>query len=415
MNEPQGWAPGAPSPARPSSLSSPTPPAGAGSGGPASAPTPVRIQASSPPAPRFDSISLDAELDSPSRFVAPELTAGGAPPTPWRRIAALFACSIVVGVITGAAYVMWLRPLPVDEAVTVVEGSATTRPAHATPRAVVSDYFAALMAGNIDEALSLGPRGGTGSGALLTDEAYAETRRISPISDVHVHAADPGADEVEVSYRLGTTLVDTAVPVTPSSDGGFRLTRTTVSVSFALAHDATLPLLVNGQPVGQGQHVEVVPGSYVPTTGEPLVGYAPGSSLEVRALATPDAPQQQLQPELTAEGRAAFLAAAKDSLQECLARQDLTPAGCPMARATSRSVTPGTVVWELGGDPLSKARPVLTDTDPTTARLAVDLPLTLSVDYADGTRTRNQRVDAHAVASAVMLGEAADVAVVWSR
>ncbi|WGT47847.1 hypothetical protein [Tessaracoccus lacteus] len=417
MSDQQGWTPGAPAPARPAQHD-----------GPLSQETPVRPDGEARPrpdatssAPSFAAIELQSALvrsQDQSRFVAPDLAeAGVKPPLPWRRLSWVFAIVVAVGIVAGFAYVTWFRNVEKDAEVAVIVDSVDpAQVAAQTPQDIVRDYFAALADGDIAKALTMGPRGGTGSEALLTPEVYAVTAALTPISDVEILTTDPAATEVDVRYRLGDSQVDTAVRITRLDTGEYRLTRTTVPVQFQITGSDNLPLIINGATVAQGQTFEVVPGRYELSTGRTLLEYPESSAIEIQTLARPDLTRHPASPQLTDLGRTALMSAARESLDRCLAQQSLAPTGCPFGLSSDKAVVPSSIHWTLLNDPWADTTPSLSADDQSIAVLTIGLRLQLSVDYADGTRSPGQEFSDTVQATANMLGEtSSDVAIFWER
>lgn len=352
----------------------------------------------------------------PSRFEAPAPEEPpGRPPTPWRPLLAGALSLLLVGVLIGVSYVTWFRPSAADPDVTVkASQQATQEMRSATPHEIVTAYFDALAQGDIERALAMGELGGTGSEALVTPAAYAVTRQLSPLSDLHIHTEDPAATELEVSYTLGDQRIDTSVRTVRLDTGEYRMARTTVPVQIQVPGGDNVPLLVNGQSVPQNRTFELVPGRYQLATGLQLIAYPEASAFTINSLARADETVLTVSPQLTEVGRDALLAAAKASLRRCINSHQVAPEGCPNRMQVNRPVVASSIAWELIGDPWRSGTPTLDPADQSVAVLTVRVRARLSVDYTDGSSSPGQEIDTAVQVRASMLADdPASVIVTW--
>lgn len=338
------------------------------------------------------------------------------PPFPWRAVLLVFALVTALAVAGGAAYVLWLRqpePDP-DTIVQVPQGRETVR--LRSPQDAARDYLQALAAGDIRTALSLGEVGGIGSRALLNSDVHARMRERAPLTDITILTEDPNATEVEVSYTLAGEPVRTSIPVVRNDAGGYELQRTTVTVVIELAQAEALPLRVNGVEVQKFAPFEVVPGFYEVSTGLSFIEYPSDNSFLIGSLGFAAETRLTATPRLTADGQEALRAAVRRSLDDCFARRQLAPEGCPQSITAPQPVNPDTIQWRLVGNPLADVQPTLLPQDLTRGTMTVDLRYTVTFDYLDGSTSGTNTAARSPRATANMLGnDPSRVNVVWEQ
>ncbi len=415
MGHGDGWHPTAPRPDH-----------SGGPAGPQHQATPVRplVQGAAAPGPgaprlepQFDARGMQSVLTRArdhSRFEAPVVEEEAQRrPLPVRGLLAGLVAILLLGIFAGFAYVTWFRP-SVDDPKVIVKPTATNsqQVSSTTPQEVVSRYFDALAAGDIELALAMGPRG-TGSEALISPAVFARTAELGRISDVEILTTDPEATEVEVRYQVGGEQVDATMQLNRTDSGAFQLTRTTLEVRIQFAGSGSVPLLINGQQVQPGQTYELVPGRYDMTTGLPFVDYPSANDFTVRSLWRADLSTQTATPELTEAGRSAFLDAARRSLNTCLASSSAQPEGCPVSVQVRKQ--PQTLQWHLDNAPFSNARATLSADDQAYAVLAVNIAAHASMTFADGSTSAGTTTVYTATAQAAMTGTpGADVWGTWN-
>ncbi len=231
-----------------------------------------------------------------------------------------------------------------------------------TAQDAVRGYLDALVTGKASDALAfaLTPPADV---RFLTDDALAASRKTEPWTVVRVEAVE-GTGQVEVPVVLSFDGQERQVTIAAvSTDRGWRLPSVAGQVSLAgIAPE--LPLLLDGQQLGNEAVIAVFPGVHTVTDG----------LAEVDAGAKPvivDAPEQTvsviLNPELTKEGKAVLQKLAVASMKKCLAQRSLSPEGCPNVAALEQGkpVTKS-IRWSLQGDPWKKATYSVTATAPTT-------------------------------------------------
>lgn len=359
--------------------------------------------------PVFDAVGMQSVLTrarDQSRFVAPPIEPKREPRRfPLRALLAVFVGIVVLGVVAGIVYVTFFREHEVDPGVLAKPTATASNQVKAqTPQEIVEAYFAALRAGDIERALAMGPRGGNGSERLLTPETYQVTMEQSPIGDVEILTREQDATRVKVRYHLGDRPIDAVIDLDRLDTGEYQLKRTTVPIQISVPGGDGVPLIVNGQKIDQGQVYEVVPGEYRLTTDLPYIAYSDASRITVVTLEAPELQKFAPVPQLTESGRAAFIASASRSLDECLAAKRKAPPNCPISMAKGAAVDESSITRTLTNDPWTTARPSLTASDQGEAEMTVTLRYTLSYQLTDGARQQAQAQQAVITARANLLG-----------
>ncbi|OYN87508.1 hypothetical protein [Parenemella sanctibonifatiensis] len=273
-------------------------------------------------------------------------------------------------------------------------------------------YLNALAAGDIDTALSLGPRG-PGADTLLNTEALQESLTRTPLRDITVYEPDPAAPNlVNAAYTLGGQQVRTSFGVHRENDGSWVLDRSTVTLTITATRTDGVPLLINGIEVTENT-LEVVPGSYAIATGLPFLDYDPAGDVLATSLdAYPSL--TILEPRLTEEGTEALQARAMESLDECLTRRSVDPEGCPQSVDPGSAVVPDSARWTSARDPWPQAQQRLSAEDKGTAEMSVPLDLRLTVTFASGGTTTDAPVQIAAMLNADMRVASEDaIDIVW--
>lgn len=418
-----GWHPAAPRPPQVPSDKDPARPAADQGDWPASLSTPARPipQAAPPNTPNFDAVGMQSVLTrarDQSRFVAPDIEPERERrPFPVRALLFGFVGVLVIGVVAGMIYVNFLRPHEIDTDVLAKStATASNQVAALTPQEIVTDYFTALAEGDIDTAMAMGPKGGQGSSILLTPEVYARTMEKSAIADLTVVTTDPEATEVQVTYTLGGRPVEATVALQQVDSGQFQLRRTTLPVRVSVPGGEDVPLFINGQQVEHDQIYEVVPGRYELTTGMPYIAYPATDAFTIDKVGRDQEPRQiDASPELTEQGRRAFIQAASESLNACMAAKTLAPANCPIGLTSDGApVVESSIERTLEGDPFADARPRLSLQKLTQAESPLTFQYTYSWDFVGGSRQRPRQATETVWVRANVLGDA-PLTVTWHR
>jgi hypothetical protein len=150
--------------------------------------------------------------------------------------------------------------------------SQSTAPQN-TPRPsdAVAAYLQALAAGDATSALSYAADPAP-SGPLLTNEVLAESRKLTPLTEIQVPVIeDQNAKSVSATYTLGSSTVSESFDVVKVANA-WKLSRAVKDLDLSFIVDGPVPLKINGVKVAQ-EAVAVLPGSYAFTSGLPYVGY----------------------------------------------------------------------------------------------------------------------------------------------
>lgn len=409
MNHPGGWQPALPP------------------DGPLSPTTPVRPLTGDEAPPlsvdTFDAVGMQSVLTrarDQSRFVAPVIEEETSRrPLPVKALVWSTIIVLILGVAIGVFYVSYLRPVEQPPDTIPLPAPATSGAAPAvttqTPQEIVRDYFTALSTGQVERALAMGPRGGSGAQDLLNPNVVNHAREMLPISELEILSDDQRATEIPVRYRLGAENYETTVYLTLLDTGEYQLARTTATVEFSVPGGQNLPLVVNGLEVDPSQPYEVVPGLYELSTGLPFVDYSEASNLEVPGLAREAPYNVNVTPELTEAGETALIDAARRSLNECIAQHTMAPQGCPNRAGSQARVIDSSARWSLNNNPWTQTAPTLTAEDQSIALLRVPITTTLNFEYADGGSSTGRPVTTRVEARAPMAGADPEaITVTWS-
>lgn len=389
-------------------------------GQPQSQPTPPRQpRPVAPGVHGFGAADLQSALTrtrDESRFSAPEIVEERAPRTiPVKALLAIFVTILILGILGGFVYVTYLRGRDIPPDVIVKPtGEASNQVRAQTPQEIVSEYFEALAAGDIERALAMGPRGGNGSERLLSQQAFSRTRELSKVGGLQILTTDPEATKVQVTYRLGESPVNAEIALDRLDTGEYQLKRSTVPIQIDVPGGEGVPLRVNGEAIDQGQVYEAVPGVYQLETGLPFISYPETSRISVITLDDVGIQKSSPVPQLTQAGLDAFISAASDSLDGCLAERRKAPKGCPIGMDPGLPIVESSITRSLANDPWVTARPSLKSSRQSQVEVTVTVAYRLSYTWNNGgtqNPTREQKV---ATVSADMLGTDPDqVKVVW--
>lgn len=298
---------------------------------------------------------------------------------------------VLLAVLTGVVYVQFIRKPPVDDAVKVPDASSSASKAKVLRGDdVVRQYLAALAAGDVAKALSYGPTGGNGSQALLSKNAYAASLKAAPLSNIDVPTTDANASEIPASYTLGTQQVKTSFRVIKQDNGSWQLEKTTATFRMQGTKVENVPIKINGVAVNWETPLELVPGSYVLSTGLPFIAFDAGDSLTLLNLNYSDITVHNAAPALTEQGQKALIDAGRRTLQACASRKEMRPANCPNGLTSAAKIDPATIEWKLVGDPFEGVRPGLSATDQSRAEVNLVATFTFSGRVAGTQRQINE-------------------------
>lgn len=396
--------------------------------GPSSAATPprpgtgiIRPMPTAGDGPSFEALAMQSVLTrarDDSRFAAPTPAPDNAGPRrklPVRTLLLIAVGVLVLGVVGGTVWVTFFRDVPID-AETIIKVPEDEAEEIRSPQEAVLGYFEALADGDIEAALTYGPPPASEhSHVLLTSEAYSAMPPDARPSDISILTDDPLATEVDVTYMIAGEKVSRPIRVTRLASDSYELERTTVAIQLEMVSGDNLPVFVNGVPVGHRVPLEVVPGTYSPSTGLPFVEFPTTSSITIRSLAHTDVTGHQITPALNEQGRTAFLEAAKSSLERCMSSTELAPEGCPNSIQAPEEVVPGSVKWELQNKNVwASAVPKLSSRDQTVAVATIAMELRVTMDYTLGRDSGPRQWPQNVAVSATMLGgDASSITVRW--
>lgn len=381
----------------------------------------IRPMPSSQDGPSFEAIAMQSVLSrarETSRFEPPPPEEGPreSRPFPLKTVAAVLVITLVIGAVLGIVYVRFLRVPGTGGPDVIVQptANASEHAGAASPQEVVEGYLQALSEGDITEALRHGQRAGSGSTALLTPEAYANMPVESRPSNIEILPTETSATEVSVRYTLDGELVEQTYRTVRQSDDTYLLDKDSITATWQVPAGGNLPVFINGIEVDHTQPLQLVPGTYELTTGLDFIAFPTSSRVTIQSLAYDADPVFPLNPELTDEGRAAFLEQARASLNRCLATQSLDPDGCPNSVRVSQQVDPSSIVWELNNDPWSGFTATLDGADQSRATASVSLSMSVTMDYATGLSAGTTPINTTVRLGANLLGNDPEtIQVVW--
>lgn len=280
-----------------------------------------------------------------------ELPAG--PP----RRKALIAAAIGVGVLVLAA--AGLLVTDTVRAQRAEERRAAARAAAGdAARDAVQTYLQALVDADAEAALAQART--APAGTLLTDEVLAASQERGGLAEPTTTGADleqdadgrVGRGTVTARYTVAGQERSVTYDVT-NTPGGWRLDDVTATATLGAA-----PVRVNGVTASGEQ--EVFPGAYdIAATSDRVVLDEPAGSVTDPA----EPVDWAARPTLSEKGRRDAIEAGRRALDACLARKELTPAGCPMIqwRPGDIAVDTPTITYTLEGDPWAEFEPRLSD------------------------------------------------------
>src|SRR5699024_6476573 len=249
-------------------------------------------------------------------------------PPPGQQKSALPVLLVVVGIVVG---LLLIATVAVVAVVTLSK----------KPEDAVKGYLEAVQAGNAAEALSYAEEPPSDT-TLLTDEVLQKSNELGGITDIEIRSSSDSV--VRASYRVGDQTALTSYEVTQTDDGwklktvAFRLGLRSVTKNAAL--------VVNGVEAPDTEGAQVFPGSYELGTGSEWYEWTtteivvPGGEGSVVPGMV----------KLTDEGEKAARDAIESWLDDCLAKKELKPKGCPfqLSRVNGTPDT-STITWSIPG------------------------------------------------------------------
>lgn len=238
--------------------------------------------------------------------------------------------------------------------------------------APVAAYLSAVADGRSADALALLAAPPT-STTLLTDQVLAASTKAAPITEVAVTLT--GVNQVTATFKADGKPVTMTIPIT-QVDGRWKVADGLAEITIPNAW----PVTVNGTPAGASRTLTVFPGTYTVASTSGYLSYGTVPAITVGSVAASTVT-------LTDPGKTAIVAGWKATIDECLKRQDLQPAGCPFGVALTPGWTakPETISWTMSSDPLAQAQPVAT-ARAGVFEASVTLPVTVKATYVGSGR-----------------------------
>lgn len=252
-------------------------------------------------------------------------------------------------------------------------GGATAK---ASPADGARQFLEAVAAGDSARALALQVDAPT-ERSLLTDEVLTESRQRAPISNIRVTLDTPTA--VELTYQLGAREAKARFLPVRQPDGTFKVQRGTTTVQ--VSRPRQVPVLINDTHLSVNE-VQAFPGAYRLSTGLANLEFADPEF----TVSGPEAfPRLAPAAKLSQTGEAAFLAAAKDQLNECVKAKELNPPNCPQSVRLPDGVEaqPNSINWSVVGDPFVGATPKLNLNDESVAEVRVNVQMRITASTRD--------------------------------
>jgi len=363
--------------------------------------------------------SMLGATEDQSRFAAPEDPAGRSRlplALPLKSLVILAVTMVVLGVSAGVLWVTVFGTQGVEESASATP-TGDFQDKQSSPREAVLGYLQALADGRAEDALAFGPPSTTENSTLLLEQSSHDAMPSeSRPSNIRILTEDPLATEVTVEYEISGELVSTTIRTERRDDDSYAVERTTATVQLLVAGSDNLPVLLNGVRIDPGQSLAVLPGTYRPSTGLPLIDFLDAEPLEVSMLVDTDTVVYPVNPELTPTGRTGFVQAVKTSLERCIASGDPAPTGCPNEVRPPKEVVPGSVTWELQEPDIvwELFKPALSPEDQTVATATLSMQLTVAMDFTDDQGSSIDDIFLNVPVSATMVGDdPASISVVW--
>ncbi|WP_157975719.1 hypothetical protein [Brachybacterium sp. YJGR34] len=271
---------------------------------------------------------------------------------------------LIVGLIAGGGCLLVLLLVVVLVIVLAVRGGAGgggeetgSEVAQLTPEEqatqLVTDYMAALEAGDSAVAMELMPAGEDSDAEYLPAEVYDAGLTAAPVTDVVI--GDPLIDEsgisgtVDVDYAVGGESTSAEFRVADyDSDDVLALTSFSWYTELPEMY-AGLGTTLNGTEVADGTVFHLLPGAY--ELGYSNENFLPASTDPVLAVNPQEYPEWP-DAALSEDGLTTFRGAVQTAVDECVAQKTLE-AGCGMD-AVPESSSDG---WTMVEDTVSRTLP----------------------------------------------------------
>jgi hypothetical protein len=328
---------------------------------------------------------------------------------------------ITGGVAALAIVASFLVPkTPVLPVTPRVPGSTASVPGASVPpvpqtdnaQAAVKGYLEALAAGDAATALAYAetPPADT---TMLTNEALVAALAAAPITAINVPAGTGGSTSADITadYKLGDRTVSADFNVTKQGNL-WRLYKVTSTAHLDALNTGEIPLLVNGVAV-TGNEVELFPGSYTLSVGNPRYQVNSATFLVESPTKAPDASKAKLA--LSDAGKKEIIAAARAHLSSCLKVKKLVPPGCGFATRLPSGNKPrlSTLKWTVtrGKNALKTMKLTIPYGDPGSATAYVSIGIRGTLSSTNGRRWKATTGIYNVLATL----DGADVAVTFPR
>ncbi|MFT4295512.1 MAG: hypothetical protein QM582_08875 [Micropruina sp.] len=206
----------------------------------------------------------------------------------------------------------------------------------------VRAYLEALNAGDAAAAINL--KGVAPEDSTFLTNAVLAKATAGKITNITVpEVADPNARDIPASYTLDGTPISTTFPVYPFN-GRFWLLNIAAEVDISDVAESWAPVSLAGVTAKWKSTVSLFPGVYKVASTNKNLTYG-STTIVVRDLAEQTAEAGTVS--LSAAGKKAVLAAAKEKYSWCLRQKSLAPSGCGFYVTAKRGqkVRTATIRW----------------------------------------------------------------------
>lgn len=280
-----------------------------------------------------------------------------------------------------------------------------------TREEVAVDYMQALADGRATDALALSAE--QQAGPFLTDQALRASLEAAPIEDPQAVGVEGTA--VSVEARLGGEPTRFTIPMTGDDETGWQVARAAAAITIA-PKPAMIPLLLDGHKVEGPDYdyqVLVFPGVHTMSTESPWLDYRT-PRVTLTDLAEPGPVDASAG--MTDAAIPGVREAISDRLQNCVARGELSPDGCPwnLTAPEGQPIKPGSVQLSIEGDPLAGFEPPTVHADDALAegRLTFRLRVEAELDVDGTARDMEQTIDVDTGYTTDLLTEGPDF--IWT-
>lgn len=297
--------------------------------------------------------------------------------------AALLAVAALVAVVT---YVLNTEPETSEPAVAATSEDVV----YESAAAAVTAYLNALAASDAEAALAI-LTSEPADTTLLTSSMLAASTDLAPMSDIVVEepaVTEADSVDVAVSYRLGTTTIDSTVRAV--RDSNFLWTVLGITTMAAPPTTTGLDLTLNGIDIDDPDEMVLFPGTYELATTTPSFTIT-GTTRTYLSLDEVHPGFDDAEPALDDEGLTHFRDVIGTAVATCVESSALDP-GCGVAITSSPTdeLQPidGTVAWVLSAQAqatLSQLQPELSPSNPFAVSAGAIGPVEVELECNDVT------------------------------